>query len=152
MYLFFFSSRRRHTICALVTGVQTCALPIWARYPPRTRAIPLAQPRDQGACASTLPTERPSPCITQRYSVQGIAGAAHHMALRHESDRTNRVARQTLERPQATTSRSEEHTSELQSLMRISYAVFCLTKKINLLTHKNETLQYLNQQTNQLIE
>src|SRR3546814_6791903 len=27
--------------------------------------------------------------------------------------------------------RSEEHTSELQSLMRISYAVFCLTKKIN---------------------
>src|SRR3546814_15455053 len=27
----FFSSRRRHTICALVTGVQTCALPICAR-------------------------------------------------------------------------------------------------------------------------
>src|SRR3546814_2724989 len=26
---FFFSSRRRHTRCALVTGVQTCALPIW---------------------------------------------------------------------------------------------------------------------------
>src|SRR3546814_16477936 len=25
----FFSSRRRHTICALVTGVQTCALPSW---------------------------------------------------------------------------------------------------------------------------
>src|SRR3546814_8359097 len=29
----------------------------------------------------------------------------------------------------ATTRRSEEHTSELQSLMRISYAVFCLKKK-----------------------
>src|SRR3546814_12477770 len=28
MILFFFSSRRRHTRCALVTGVQTCALPI----------------------------------------------------------------------------------------------------------------------------
>src|SRR3546814_1731677 len=28
MYLFFFSSGRRHTRCALVTGVQTCALPI----------------------------------------------------------------------------------------------------------------------------
>src|SRR3546814_1155979 len=27
-YCFFFSSRSRHTICALVTGVQTCALPI----------------------------------------------------------------------------------------------------------------------------
>src|SRR3546814_1917955 len=30
MCCFFFSSRRRHTRCALVTGVQTCALPIWA--------------------------------------------------------------------------------------------------------------------------
>src|SRR3546814_10570124 len=30
-----------------------------------------------------------------------------------------------------TASRSEEHTSELQSLMRISYAVFCLKKKRN---------------------
>src|SRR3546814_8661064 len=29
--LFFFSSRRRHTRCALVTGVQTCALPICYR-------------------------------------------------------------------------------------------------------------------------
>src|SRR3546814_10293111 len=34
--------------------------------------------------------------------------------------------------------RSEEHTSELQSLMRISYAVFCLHKKNNGLTHKQE--------------
>src|SRR3546814_4968924 len=31
--------------------------------------------------------------------------------------------------PSARRSRSEEHTSELQSLMRISYAVFCLKKK-----------------------
>src|SRR3546814_14104229 len=29
--LFFFSSRRRHTRCALVTGVQTCALPIFIK-------------------------------------------------------------------------------------------------------------------------
>src|SRR3546814_3481773 len=33
--------------------------------------------------------------------------------------------------------RSEEHTSELQSLMRISYAVFCLKKKINS-SHKSK--------------
>src|SRR3546814_6389219 len=33
--------------------------------------------------------------------------------------------------------RSEEHTSELQSLMRISYAVFCLQKKT---THTNSTI------------
>src|SRR3546814_12048396 len=36
--------------------------------------------------------------------------------------------------PGACSGRSEEHTSELQSLMRISYAVFCLKKKNN--THK----------------
>src|SRR3546814_6014836 len=35
--------------------------------------------------------------------------------------------------------RSEEHTSELQSLMRISYAVFCLKKKISL-NHKCTTV------------
>src|SRR3546814_3359556 len=32
-FSFFFSSRRRHTRCALVTGVQTCALPIWCPVP-----------------------------------------------------------------------------------------------------------------------
>src|SRR3546814_7394438 len=37
-----------------------------------------------------------------------------------------------LQAPGASLSRSEEHTSELQSLMRISYAVFCLKKKIHL--------------------
>src|SRR3546814_6141630 len=44
--------------------------------------------------------------------------------------------------------RSEEHTSELQSLMRISYAVFCLKKKIQIhhhlqtLTTKSTTFHY----------
>ena len=32
-YFFFFSSRRRHTRCADVTGVQTCALPIYNLLP-----------------------------------------------------------------------------------------------------------------------
>src|SRR3546814_4374053 len=32
-FFFFFSSRRRHTRCALVTGVQTCALPIFLGSP-----------------------------------------------------------------------------------------------------------------------
>src|SRR3546814_9424647 len=36
--------------------------------------------------------------------------------------------------------RSEEHTSELQSLMRISYAVFCLKKKKQKKTPQNENL------------
>src|SRR3546814_7613809 len=44
-YYFFFSSRRRHTRCALVTGVQTCALPILILYPDRQpREIPAEQP------------------------------------------------------------------------------------------------------------
>src|SRR3546814_7276027 len=39
LILFFFPSRRRHTSCALVTGVQTCALPI---YPARWSHIRVA--------------------------------------------------------------------------------------------------------------
>src|SRR3546814_3223520 len=37
--------------------------------------------------------------------------------------------------PEYLASRSEEHTSELQSLMRISYAVFCLKKKHTSINH-----------------
>src|SRR3546814_10555291 len=42
--------------------------------------------------------------------------------------------------------RSEEHTSELQSLMRISYAVFCLNKKITtqlITSYKHKSSKYL---------
>src|SRR3546814_10033935 len=47
-----------------------------------------------------------------------------------EAAKVEEVVRITLEqRPSGATHRSEEHTSELQSLMRISYAVFCLKKK-----------------------
>src|SRR3546814_3618559 len=38
-------------------------------------------------------------------------------------------ARREIEKKRVFSNRSEEHTSELQSLMRISYAVFCLNKK-----------------------
>src|SRR3546814_7372955 len=38
--------------------------------------------------------------------------------------------------------RSEEHTSELQSLMRISYAVFSLKKKKNMIHHKNRNVSH----------
>src|SRR3546814_2210507 len=45
------------------------------------------------------------------------------------------VSRIQIDRPSksARVTRSEEHTSELQSLMRISYAVFCLKKKIQII-------------------
>src|SRR3546814_2513223 len=43
--------------------------------------------------------------------------------------------------------RSEEHTSELQSLMRISYAVFCLIKKTNIKLNASTTLTKQHQCT-----
>src|SRR3546814_3909509 len=53
----------------------------------------------------------------------GLAGLALIVLWRH---------RENIARLRAGTEpRSEEHTSELQSLMRISYAVFCLKKKTN---------------------
>src|SRR3546814_9829083 len=48
--------------------------------------------------------------------------------------------------PAPPASRSEEHTSELQSLMRISYAVFCLKKKKNTQNHKHINQLTHNQQ------
>src|SRR3546814_10416615 len=47
LFCFFFASKRRHTRCALVTGVQTCALPIsdtQRSRPEEVRAEPLAHP------------------------------------------------------------------------------------------------------------
>src|SRR3546814_5612141 len=44
-FFFFFSSRRRHTRCALVTGVQTCALPILNLY----RSLPVELFNRQGS-------------------------------------------------------------------------------------------------------
>src|SRR3546814_452416 len=64
---FFFSSRRRHTRCALVTGVQTCALPIsvtlWVAEPiepsdPPSDPAPFSAPP---TAPPTLPTTPPPP-------------------------------------------------------------------------------------------
>src|SRR3546814_8628027 len=148
MYLcFFFSSRRRHTRCALVTGVQTCALPIsrsipgaWGNATPSFRNPPLrieVDPGDVAAPAVRLDVDedvdghhqqalddrklQPSPFGRrfhhQRKLVPCLRGASGVAA----GDRPGMAGR--------AVARSEEHTSELQSLMRISYAVFCLTKK-----------------------
>src|SRR3546814_4603852 len=57
--------------------------------------------------------------------VRGATEAINLVAYSHP--KKGRVLLSTLEHH----SRSEEHTSELQSLMRISYAVFCLKKKNN---------------------
>src|SRR3546814_7164810 len=66
----------------------------------------------------------------------GSAVAFHHKSVQPQKHRAIMVVGvqmnpQHLQRGP----RSEEHTSELQSLMRISYAVFCLKKKTNKQKH-----------------
>src|SRR3546814_2019344 len=133
---FFFSSRRRHTRCALVTGVQTCALPIF-------RLMEAGQDLEHGRLAAAGRPDQghhlPHPDVDGhvRDGQEFISAGAVDLA-------------DVLERDQGLghRARSEEHTSELQSLMRISYAVFCLKKnnivirkdsrnRIKLKTHQN---------------
>src|SRR3546814_1506408 len=59
--------------------------------------------------------------------IEGLAGDA--VEGWSDTDKLAMVEHDTIARI-ASLRRSEEHTSELQSLMRISYAVFCLKKKI----------------------
>src|SRR3546814_1229674 len=54
---------------------------------------------------------------------------AHALDIFYQRYRDNPLVLDKWFQVQAWNHRSEEHTSELQSLMRISYAVFCLTKK-----------------------
>src|SRR3546814_7897966 len=74
-------------------------------------------------------------CLRQRAerSPTGTTGrrASPPSTARGRAPATNtcRPGTATTSMPAAPTTRSEEHTSELQSLMRISYAVFCLKKK-----------------------
>src|SRR3546814_3380474 len=185
--LFFFSSRRRHTRCALVTGVQTCALPIdraleekgvgelarAAGKHPFDYFIDLALEEDLKTLFATEFSNYDVPAVTRilqdpdnqislgdagaHLSFLCEAGFGLHLlgrwvrdldvldlaeaARRLSGQQANLFGirdRGTLEPGKAadlllfdpnTVGRSEEHTSELQSLMRISYAVFCLKKK-----------------------
>src|SRR3546814_8258638 len=130
--LFFFSSRRRHTRCALVTGVQTCALPISAAmWVEKEGAYGNAERRThvwrqlvdapgEARSDSWIMMEFAKRFTTDEVWPKGILDA--HPGYRGKSlfdvlFRNGNV------------DRSEEHTSEIQSLMRISYAVFCLKKK-----------------------
>src|SRR3546814_4161437 len=112
----FFSSRRRHTRCALVTGVQTCALPIW---PPARLPLGLRRHRSsEHHRALGLRRQRTGLALGPR------AGPLRRPSVPREAGRAAGLRHLVRRR-----ARSEEHTSELQSLMRISYAVFCLKKK-----------------------
>src|SRR3546814_9749155 len=81
------------------------------------------------------------PYTTLFRSLQGRRAAGHQLHRRHRPGRAARCANR-----QGAADRSEEHTSELQSLMRISYAVFCLKKKIKLKKNK-KILSYIHYHT-----
>src|SRR3546814_10247256 len=86
----------------------------------RRRREPAARPRQrQRARARFGRTDRPEIGRQLRHGGTAAAGAdaCHHHSGRQGAGRRRREGR------------SEEHTSELQSLMRISYAVFCLKKQ-----------------------
>src|SRR3546814_2726002 len=129
---FFFSSRRRHTRCALVTGVQTCALPI----SPCTVSNGNLK---RETIMSIQADAQTNPDFQAIIVGAGFGGMGAAIQLRRMGFNSLLM----LDREQdlggtwhvnsypglavdiaSLTYRSEEHTSELQSLMRISYAVF----------------------------
>src|SRR3546814_9034136 len=81
-----------------------------------------------------------------------LAGLAlpHDQADRQSADRPRRSRTRPAERlGDGERRRSEEHTSELQSLMRISYAVFCLKKKKTTKQRQNTNTHYNHVRTTQ---
>src|SRR3546814_3902358 len=132
-------------MCALVTGVQTCALPISELGQDAER---VADPHVPGPAARHLPRPRhhgdgarPEPAGRRPARFAGPAPQAPRLGratMSLLSVRGLSVSLDTQEGPLAILQdRSEEHTSELQSLMRISYAVFCLKKQIAYPHHIN---------------
>src|SRR3546814_9929670 len=133
---FCFASRRRHTRCALVTGVQTCALPIWPgscssgfRSSPSNGA---GKMRAKGLEVSSVKAMKPMPiqACTPSTRALRLGGRLPPKAATAEPKSARMRIHSSIDPSWLPhTPRSEEHTSELQSLMRISYAVFCLKKK-----------------------
>src|SRR3546814_8164668 len=97
-------------------------------------------------CSSDLDLFPPLPPLADQCAVRHEHVVEENLVEivmpRHVDDRADRDAGrievdQQLAEPRITLARSEEHTSELQSLMRISYAVFCLKKKKTTTTPNN---------------
>src|SRR3546814_8646215 len=86
---------------------------------------PIAHCGQGRGCAGERPQGRPPEEVGQRLTESPVRprGPWDAPPLSPLSDPPNNIG-------PACQGRSEEHTSELQSLMRISYAVFCLKKKI----------------------
>src|SRR3546814_6390646 len=126
--MFFCSSRRRHTRCALVTGVQTCALPIFAQAHDRAAAIALVdRAMDRPAlferCDHAQPRRQRNPRAGREIAgtEHTAIGACEHQVEHHVPDRPRYFGGAEMAAANTPDLRSEEHTSELQSLIRISY-------------------------------
>src|SRR3546814_7099357 len=89
---------------------------------------------------SKMAATLPGLYVTGEESLAQVAGRAARLGL--SVDGVHALAETGIERilEHAAATRSEEHTSELPSLMRISYAVFCLQKN----SHKSCTTKLLN--------
>src|SRR3546814_8437518 len=131
MCCFFFQAEDGIRDGALVTGVQTCALPIsWAdqrpaHEAPREPAGPQqsggVRRRDYLQRSAREEPAQPAGKYSRRRTFAGRRAGPGQIARRQGWS--------SVQSRRWSAGRSEEHTSELQSLMRISYAVFCLKKK-----------------------
>src|SRR3546814_2505179 len=112
---------------ALVTGVHTCTLPI---YESVARSAVIEEGlREAGLTDVALLTERKGLVAHLTALEPDVVLISLENPSRDTLEESFLVSR-SLGKPIAMfVDRSEEHTSELQSLMRISYAVFCLIQK-----------------------
>src|SRR3546814_6264120 len=124
-------------------GGASCRSRSCARAPPPISAVALKTQVANKACRVTVNSSPNGPGAFKRGSP---------IALPH-ADRNRRCAlcHATVARLGRAHDRSEEHTSELQSLMRISYAVFCLNKKKNKATKPQRHKHYIKRTTRQTI-
>src|SRR3546814_2790834 len=83
--LYFFASRRRHTRCALVTGVQTCALPISCDRAEALGAKVLLVPTYSGRTASAVARLRPH---------RPIVGLTHNLYAAQQRSEARRVGKE----------------------------------------------------------
>src|SRR3546814_6720638 len=105
-------------------------------FPPR-RSSDLARPTVARPWHRLAPVR---PLVERRFVTVRVQAERLRLLDRHIGVAVRQVARRLAEQQEVF--RSEEHTSELQSLMRISYAVFCLKKKNNTSSKNSYTYQY----------
>src|SRR3546814_2286105 len=114
---FFFSSRRRHTRCALVTGVQTCALPISHAKDMLGNTLVTIQTGDAGKQVNRLYITDGADIKQEFYLALLVDRASSRIAVVASTEGgmdIETVAHDTPEKIHTITNRSEEHTSELQ--------------------------------------